>query len=95
MALAQLNAARAYGKPVYAFLWPRFHDSNRLLGGRYIGDDYWRMELDTARRYADGIVLWGGWDEGRPAQWDENAPWWRVTKGFLQEDGIEVAPTRP
>lgn len=84
MAISQIKAAKSYGKPVYVFLWPQFHDSNLLLGGRYIGDDYWRMELETVRRYADGIVIWGGWGDGKPAKWDNEAPWWKVTKSFLK-----------
>lgn len=85
MAISQIKAAKSYGKPVYAFLWPQFHESNRLLGGRYIGDAYWRMELETVGRYADGIVIWGGWGDGKPAKWDNEAPWWKVTKRFLEE----------
>lgn len=85
MAIAQIKAAKSYGKPVYVFLWPQFHNSNRLLSGRYIGDDYWRMELETVQRYADGIVIWGGWGDGKPARWDNDAPWWKVTKRFMKE----------
>jgi len=91
-ATAQLKAAKSYGKPVYAFLWPQFHESNRLLGGRYIGDDYWRMELETVRSYADGVVIWGGWGDGKPAKWDSKASWWQVTKAFLEDSKRATAP---
>ena len=89
-AIAQIEEARRYGggKPVYAFLWPQYHESNLTLGGRYLPTDYWLLELETAREYADGIVIWGGWgSDNRPAKWDENAPWWDITKEFMKNIG--------
>lgn len=86
-ARAQIEEARRYGKgkPVYVFLWPQYHNSNRMLAGTYLPADYWRLELDTARQYADGIILWGGWgSNNRPAKWDDDATWWKVTKDFIK-----------
>ena len=85
-AYGQIAEARrcANGKPVYVFLWPQYHDSNRKLAGSYLPADYWRLELETAKQYADGIVLWGGWgSNNRPAKWEDNAVWWKVTKDFM------------
>ena len=76
---ALLHAARRYNKPVYAFLWPEFHVSNRLLKDKNIPGNFWRHELEFCRARADGVVIWGGWQK----PWDENAEWWRETKGFL------------
>jgi hypothetical protein len=90
-AIAQIEEARRYGKgkPVYVFLWPQYHNSNRILGGRYLPDDYWLLELETAKEYADGIVIWGGWgSDNRPAKWDDSAPWWNITKEFLKNIGL-------
>jgi hypothetical protein len=70
----------AGGKPVYVFLWPQFHESNAKMKGKLVPGDYWRLELETAKRLADGAVLWGGWQTA----WDENAAWWQVTKNFLK-----------
>jgi len=81
---AQIREARriAPGKSVYAFLWPEFeHGSNDAAIGNYLPGAYWRMELETARQIADGIVIWGGFHE----TWNENAPWWMETKAFLKE----------
>lgn len=85
-AYGQIAEARrcANGKPVYVFLWPQYHDSNRELKGTYLANDYWRLELETAKQYADGIILWGGWgNNNRPAKWEEDAGWWKVTKEFM------------
>ncbi len=85
-AIAQICEARRISKrPVIVFLWPEFHDSNHRVRDRFLAPDFWQMELDIARRYADGIVLWGGYDlqNDRPRDWDETAPWWQVTKMFM------------
>lgn len=91
-AIAQIEEARRHtgGKPVYVFLWAQYHDSNSTLRGHYLPADYWRLQLDTARQYADGIVIWGGWgSDDRPAKWDENATWWKVTKEFMNSGDLK------
>lgn len=84
-AVAQISEARrkAHGKPVYAFLWPQYHESNLLLSHRPIDPDYWELQLKTVYEHADGLVIWGGWGDKGPEPWDETAPWWQVTKRFL------------
>ena len=84
----QIEMARiiAPGKPVIPFVWPDYHDSNKTFAHRYIGDEYWRFQLDTILSHADGVVIWGGWDSKnwRPATWDDNFRWWKVTKEFIK-----------
>ncbi len=89
-AVAQIREARrhANGKPVYAFIWPQYHESNTLLGGRFLDADYWELELLTLKQHADGVVIWGGWGNSGPEPWNEDAPWWRVTKTLLPKLGI-------
>lgn len=84
-AIEQIREARRFEKPVYVFLWPQYHESNRFYGETYLSPEYWRLELETAREYADGVVIWGGWSKGGPASWDEQAPWWRVTQKFMSQ----------
>jgi hypothetical protein len=89
-AIAQIEEARRIGggKPISVFLWPQYHNSNRILGGRDLPADYWLLELETAKEYADGIVIWGGWGtDNRPAKWYENASWWKLTKEFMKNKG--------
>jgi hypothetical protein len=96
-AIAQIVEAKrkAKGKPVYAFLMPYYHESNRLLGGRDLERDYWELELRTVMQYADGLVIWGGWGENGPEPWNEEAPWWQVTKRFMSglDQSSPAAPT--
>lgn len=84
-AARQIQEARRYagGKPVYIFLWQQYHDSNRRLRGTYLPPGYWRRELETAQKYADGVVIWGGNKE----TWNEAAPWWLETQRFLLRSG--------
>ena len=59
-AQANLKQARRYGKPVYAFLWSQYHNSNAKLKGQYLSGDYWAEQLRVCRAHADGVVIWGG-----------------------------------
>ncbi len=96
-AAAQISEARRYGngKKIYVFLWPQYHELSKVSAGTYLPEDYWRLQLQTAMELADGIVIWGGWGNNhRPAPWDDNAPWWKVTKEFLA-DGALTAPRPP
>ncbi len=87
-AIAQIAEARRIGpgKPVYLFLWPQY-DNGQAQGGDYLSDDYWKMELETAKKYADGVVIWGGWKQ----TWDNNASWWLDTQQFMTADGANRA----
>jgi len=76
-----LLEARRYGKPIYPFLWPEYHNSNAALRDHEIPPDVWRAELELCAKLADGVVLWGGYQK----RWNENAPWWRETQAFIQE----------
>jgi hypothetical protein len=81
-AIANLSEARrlARGKPVYAFIWPQFHNSNPVLGLKLIPGEFWALQLQTIAQHADGVVIWGGWQ----VLWDENAEWWQATRQFLR-----------
>jgi hypothetical protein len=84
-AVEQIRESRRIGggKPVYIFLWMQYHPSDPKLDGKYLPPDYWRTELETAWKYADGAVIWGGF----PGTWDESAAWWQETKKFIQRVG--------
>lgn len=86
-ALANIKEARKYNKPVIAFIWPMYHDSTPLKG-QFIPADFWEMELETCAKYADGIVIWGGWLNNARMNWEESAAWWIQTKKFLAAQGV-------
>ncbi|MBS0171106.1 MAG: hypothetical protein JSR62_12190 [Nitrospira sp.] len=96
-AKAQIEEARRYGnnKLIYVFLWPQFHDSNHLLKGVYLPQDFWELELETARQLADGVVIWGGWGtNNKPMKWDEHATWWLATKDFMRAVSAPHQPSK-
>ncbi len=74
-----LIEARRYHKPVYAFLWPEFHDSTPRRG-QLVPALFWREQLALCAELADGIVLWGGWQQS----WNPGAPWWQETQRFMR-----------
>lgn len=76
--------ARQYGKPVYPFLWPQFHDSNAVLHGHEVPSDFWRVQLKTCFDAADGIVIWGGFQ----IPWNPAAAWWQETLNFMAANNL-------
>ena len=85
-AAANLEEARRLGgsRKVYAFIWPQYHGSNKVLGNRFLPDSYWQTELEEVSSRADGGVLWGGWGtDGKRLVWDDSASWWNVTRRYL------------
>lgn len=84
----QMAKMLSSNKPVYPFIWPDYHESNMFRSHDYIGNDYWKLQLETARKYADGIVIWGGWayGKGRPQVWEENMEWWNTTQEFINNE---------
>jgi len=87
-AKAQIEEARRLNpiKPVYVFLWPQYHNSNSKIGLEFISKEFWRMQIETAKKYADGLVIWGGWDfkNNNRLKWNPNAEWWAITKEFAK-----------
>ena len=80
---ATIAEARPYGKQVYVFLCPWYHNSNEALKGQPIDADFWRLQLETAHRLADGVVIWSDpWKH-----WSEQAPWWIQTRAFMDRLG--------
>ena len=74
----------AEDKPVYAFLWPQYYaKDDPSLRDVYIEAEFWRLQLETARKYTDGVVIWLPYD----TPWEEavRGPWLEVTKEFLRK----------
>ncbi|GAP97585.1 hypothetical protein [Leptolyngbya sp. NIES-2104] len=86
-ASANIEEAQRFGKPVYPFLWTRYHVSNRLRKLQYIEGDYWKTQLETVRDSgAEGVVLWDwfGFDRSKPNAIDPRSDWWQATVKFKQ-----------
>lgn len=89
--LAQVTETRRiFNGPIYVFIWPQYFDhapAPAEIQLQYMPADDWKFELEAIRQYADGVVIWGGWDfeKRQPAVWDAQAPWWQVTKEFVEK----------
>lgn len=59
-AIANIEAARIYGKPVYPFLWPRYHVSNNFYPETLIEQDFFDLQLKLVYELADGVIVWNG-----------------------------------
>lgn len=92
-AIANLEQARRYGKRVYGFIWYNYSERNAQLGYQYVGDEFWRRQLETVCEHADGVVLWGGWDPVRrlPRRWAEDESWWATTRRFIADQSTAAA----
>lgn len=66
-------------KPVYFYLWPQYHDGTKNAF-RYVSGDYWKFQLETARRYGDGVVIWSS----SSYAWDPQSGWWDATQDFAR-----------
>jgi len=87
-----ISESKRYGKPVVPFIWMNFHDSTELIN-KDLSASFWRVQLETCRKLADGVAIWGGVhaEKGKrstPQPWDESAPWWVTTKEFLSQQVI-------
>lgn len=83
-AVENIKEARRYAgdKPVYPFLWPRFHDSLPSIGGTLLPPDFWMLQLNVLREIADGVVIWTSNVDA--VSWSESMPWWIATKEFMK-----------
>lgn len=64
-------------KPVYFYIWPQYHVGS-VKAMRYVNGDYWKFELQTARKYGDGIVIWSS----STYPWNPASGWWDATQQF-------------
>jgi hypothetical protein len=76
-----LQASLSFKKPVYCFIMPRYHPYSKY-NGQLLSPDYWRLQLDTCRQFANGIVIW---DFSPRVEWDPDAPWWKETEAFVTD----------
>jgi hypothetical protein len=89
LAKTEAKEARAFaaGKPVYFYLWPQYHDKTPKQF-QYVPVAYWKFQLATARRRADGVVIWGS----DHFDWNETSGWWAATQDFVRSLPPAAAP---
>lgn len=65
-------------KPIYPFVWPRYHESNRTLGGQEIPGDYWEQIVTAVLDHNTGGVVF--WNYTPRVPWRSVEGWWPVTQ---------------
>lgn len=80
-AAANINEAKFYGKPVWAFLWMKYHSTGNLIPATF-----WRKQLETTYEFADGFAIWSM--ASSTDVWSYTAPWWVETASFLKAKGL-------
>lgn len=78
----------APGKPVYPFIWPQYHESNRKLRGQYLPASYWLRQLQILEANVEGVILWH--PPGK--HWNGMAEWWRATRAFIESSSRVCRP---
>jgi hypothetical protein len=88
---ATLSELKKYNvnKPVYAFLWPQYHDGSPDQY-QFVDTAVWKCELETLYPQVDGLVIWSSSKTlpGVSNVWDETWPWWTTTQAFMSEHHI-------
>lgn len=76
-----IEAARRYGKPVYPFIWPRYHaGALNGVGGTSVSYDMWSRQLQVLHYIADGTVVWSSGND----VFRSDDPWWQATQDYQQ-----------
>lgn len=85
----------ASGKPVYAYLWLRYHDSNQKLKGQEVAD-YLAESMAVLPFFcgARGVVLWG-WEPRGQGPYYRNLPLFVRSLGRVADLSEKIARAKP
>jgi len=79
------------GKPIYAYIYPQYHQSSTSLSLTFIDTDRWMYQLEMLYKRIDGCVIWTSATaaDGSTISWDPNGmAWWRKTKEFMVKKAL-------
>ncbi len=89
-----MAATKRYSKtkPVYAWIWPQYHQSARPNQLEFIDTAIWRYQLETLYKRTDGVIIWTSnkMPDGTTIYWDPNMLWWQVTKSFMVQKSLSL-----
>ena len=92
-----VNRTRQYGdKPVYAYSWLRYHESNKELAGKELAD--WHADAMAVTPYfygAKGNVLWGWEPKSKDKVIYENLPVYIESLGRIADLSEKFATAKP
>lgn len=89
---ATVAAIKGYGapRPIYAYIWPQYHQGSSPYNLQYIDTAIWRYQLQVMYDRVNGCIVWTSNKDshGNWISWDPNMPWWQATKSFLVDKGM-------
>jgi hypothetical protein len=78
----------ANGKPVYVFLWPKYHNSNKENGQKFIEGDFWKLQLETVYNSGvAGVIIWDSRlvvNNKTDSVWNPERECWKETVMFME-----------
>lgn len=77
-------------KPIYAYIWPQFHDRSGYYSLQFIDTATWKYQLRTLYDRIDGCIIWTSNKDSNKQiiSWDPNMLWWQATKAFMVEKSL-------
>lgn len=89
-ALKFIEQAKTFGKPVYPFLMPHYHEHAKPGGGTLMPADKLRAQLELVGQAADGVIFWKGsseeWDRTDGSTNQTPHPWVTELNAFLSHE---------
>ena len=78
----------ANGKPVYVYLWPKYHVSNEAHARKFIEGDFWKLQLETVYNSGvAGVIIWDSRlsvNNKADSVWNPDREWWKETVAFME-----------
>ena len=87
-----LKEAKKNNKPIYVYLCPQYHGSNRFRGWDFLEGEYWKIQLEMVYKYADGVVIWSR--KLNAKDWDKDRAWWQETIKFIDRISYIESPEK-
>ncbi len=83
-ARGNIAEAKRYGnKPVFPFIWPRYHESSGQRAGDLMSAETMLSYYHSVKAHeANGMILW---DAGHNRPWDSSFPWLLALINFLSD----------
>lgn len=77
-------------KPIYAYIWPQYHDNSVPYSLQFMDTAIWHFELEVLYDRTNGCIIWTSnkSSDGNIISWDPDMLWWQTTKSFMVEKKI-------
>ena len=77
-----IEACQLFDRPCYPVIWPIYHGWEEHDGSMWIPLDFWRLQMETCLKYADGVQIIQFKRSGTWSSLPQQA-WWSVTRHYI------------